>query len=139
VNDAEIVLDLMRDGSRKLSDRIPVYALFIDPPLGRVGLSETAAVEAGHNVLKATRAMSDISRAKEMGETQGFAKLLVDADTDLILGASILGPGADEIINMFAAYMYAGLPCHQYRKSVLVHPTISELMPWILDSLQPVD
>jgi pyruvate/2-oxoglutarate dehydrogenase complex dihydrolipoamide dehydrogenase (E3) component len=139
VNDAEIVLDLRRDGSRKLSDRIPVYALFIDPPLGRVGLSETDAIDAGHKVLKATRPMSDISRAKEMGETKGFAKLLVDADTDLIIGASILGPGADEIINMFAAYMYGGLPCHQYRKSVLVHPTISELMPWILDSLEPVD
>ena len=92
----------------------------------------------GHNVLKATRPMSQISRAKEMGETLGFAKILVDGDTDQILGAAILGPGGDEIINMFAAYMYSGLPCMDYRKSVLIHPTISELMPWILDTLKPV-
>ncbi len=139
VNDAEIVLDQMRGGTRKLSDRIPVYALFIDPPLGRVGMSEKEAVEKGHNVMKATRPMSRISRAKEMGETLGFAKLLVDGDTDQILGAAILGPGGDEIVNMFAAYMYSGLPCREFRKSVLVHPTVSELMPWILDALEPVD
>jgi pyruvate/2-oxoglutarate dehydrogenase complex dihydrolipoamide dehydrogenase (E3) component len=138
VNDAEIVLDQMRGGSRKLSDRIRVYALFIDPPLGRVGMTEKEAVAKGLKVLKAMRPMSRISRAKEMGETQGFAKLLVDGDTDRILGASILGPGGDEIVNMFAAYMYSGLPCSEYRRSVLVHPTISELMPWILDTLEPV-
>ena len=139
VNDAEIVLDLMRGGERKLSDRIPVYALFIDPALGRVGMTEKEAIANGHKVLKAMRPMSRISRAKEMGETLGFAKLLVDADTDLILGAAILGPGGDEVVNMFAAYMYSGLPCSDYRKAVLVHPTISELMPWILDTLQPVE
>ncbi len=139
VNDAEIVLDLMRGGTRKLSDRIPVYALFIDPALGRVGMTEKEAVAKGHRVLKATRPMSRINRAKEMGETLGFAKLLVDADTDRILGAAILGPGGDEIVNMFAAYMYSGLPCTDYRKSVLIHPTISELMPWILDTLQSVE
>ena len=138
VNDAEIVLDQMRGGTRKLSDRIPVYALFIDPALGRVGMTEKEAVAKGHKVMKATRPMSQINRAKEMGETLGFAKLLVDGDTNLILGAAILGPGGDEIINMFAAYMYSGLPCMSYRKSVLVHPTISELMPWILDTLEPV-
>ncbi len=138
VNDAEIVLDLSRGGSRKLSDRIPTYALFVDPALGRVGLTEKEALSLGYRVLRATRPMSRISRAKEMGETKGFAKLLVDADTDLILGAAILGPGGDEIVNMFAAYMYSGRPCRDYRKSVLVHPTISELMPWILDTLEPV-
>ena len=138
VNDAEIVLDQMRGGSRRLSDRIPVYGLFIDPALGRVGMTEKEAVAKGHNVTKAIRPMSAINRAKEMGETLGFAKLLVDGDTDQILGAAILGPGGDEIINMFAAYMYSGLPCRSYRKSVLVHPTISELMPWMLDTLEPV-
>ena len=138
MNDAEIVLDQMRGGTRKLSDRIPVYALFIDPALGRVGMTEKEAVAKGHNVLKAARPMSRINRAKEMGETLGFAKLLVDGDTDRILGAAILGPGGDEIVNMFAAYMYSGLPCMDYRKSVLVHPTVSELMPWILDTLEPV-
>ncbi len=138
VNDAEIVLDTMRGGSRKLSDRIPIYALFIDPALGRVGMTEKEAVENGHNVLRATRPMSTISRAKEMGETQGFAKFLVDADTDLILGASILGPGGDEVVNMIAAFMRSGRPCREYRTTVLVHPTISELMPWVLDGLKPV-
>ena len=138
VNDAEIVLDQMRGGTRRLSDRIPVYGLFIDPALGRVGLTEKEAVAKGHNVTKTTRPMSAISRAKEMGETLRFAKLLVDGDTDQILGAAILGPGGDEIINMFAAYMYSGLPCRSYRKSVLVHPTVSELMPWMLDTLEPV-
>ena len=138
VNDAEIVLDQMRGGTRRLSDRIPVYGLFIDPALGRVGMTEGEAVAKGHKVLKATRRMSQINRAKEMGETLGFAKLLVDGDSDQILGAAILGPGGDEIINMFAAYMYSGLPCRSYRKSVLVHPTISELMPWMLDTLEPV-
>ena len=138
VNDAEIVLDLMRGGTRKLSERIPIYALFIDPALGRVGMTEKEALAKGLNVLKATRPMSRFSRAREMGETLGFAKLLVDADTDLILGAAILGPGGDEVINMFATYMYSGLPCSDYRKAVLVHPTISELMPWILDTLKPV-
>ena len=138
VNDAEIVLDQMRGGTRRLSDRIPVYGLFIDPALGRVGMTEKEAVAKGHNVTKATRPMSAINRAKEMGETLGFAKLLVDGDTDQILGAAILGPGGDEIINMFAAYMYSGLPCRSYRKSVLVHPTVSELMPWMLDKLEPV-
>ena len=138
VNDAEIVLDQMRGGTRKLSDRFPVYGLFIDPALGRVGMTEKEAVANGLNVLKATRPMSRISRAKEMGETLGFAKLLVDGDSDLILGAAILGPGGDEIVNMLAAFMYSGLPCKRYRKSVLVHPTISELMPWTLDTLEPV-
>ncbi len=139
VNDAEIVLDLMRSGSRKLSDRITVYALFIDPALGRVGMTEREARTSGRRVLKATRPMSSISRAKEMGETLGFAKLLVDGDTDEILGASILGPGGDEIVNMLAAHMYTGLTCSVFRRSVLVHPTIGELMPWILDELEPLE
>ena len=138
VNDAEIVLDQTRGGTRKLSDRIPVYALFTDPALGRVGMTEREAVAKGLNVLRATRPMSQIGRAREMGETLGFAKLLVDGDTDRILGAAILGPGGDEIVNMLATFMYSGLPCTEYRKSVLVHPTISELIPWILDTLEPV-
>jgi pyruvate/2-oxoglutarate dehydrogenase complex dihydrolipoamide dehydrogenase (E3) component len=136
VNDGEVVLDHLFGGRRALSDRVPVYALFTDPPLGRVGLTERQALDAGKKVLKATRPMAKISRAKEMGETKGFAKLLVDAETDLILGASILGPGGDEIINMFAAIMHSGIKCHNYRRVVLVHPTVSELMPWILDGIR---
>ncbi len=139
VNDAEIVLDHLFGGSRKISDRIPIYGLFTDPPLGRVGLSEKGAIEKGHRVLKATRPMSQISRAKEMGETDGFAKLIVDADSDLILGAAIHGPGGDEIVNMFAAIMHSQIPCRKYREVVLVHPTVSELMPWVLDGLQNVE
>lgn len=138
VNDAEIVLDDLFDGDRQISHRIPIYALFTDPPLGRTGLSEKEALAGGKRVLKAVRPMSKINRAREMGETKGFAKLLVDADTDLILGASILGPGADEIINMFAVLIHQKIPCKDYRKVVHVHPTVSELMPWILDGLEPV-
>lgn len=140
VNDAEIVLNhLFEDGHRDTSDRIPIYALFTDPPLGRVGLSEKEALASGRKILKATREMARISRAKEMGETHGFAKLLVDAQTDLILGASIHGIGGDEIINMFAAIMHSGIPCKNYREVVLVHPTVSELMPWVLDGLTPIN
>ncbi len=138
VNDAEIVLDYMNGGDRAISQRTKIYGLFTDPPLGRVGLTEKEAVATGKKVLKATRPMSKISRAKEMGETNGFAKLMVDAETDLVLGASVLGPGGDEIINMFAAIMHSNIPCREYRKVVLVHPTVSELMPWVLDGLEPV-
>ena len=136
VNDAEIVLDHLFGGIRSISQRNPVYALFTDPPLGRVGMSEKEALASGKKVLKAVRPMAKISRAKEMGETKGFAKLLVDADTDLILGASILGVGGDEVINMFAAIMHSGIECRNYRRVVLVHPTVSELMPWILDGIK---
>lgn len=135
VNDAEIVLDYLNGGDRAISKRTTIYGLFTDPPLGRVGMSEKEAIAAGKKVLKATRPMSKISRAKEMGETNGFAKLLVDAETDLVLGASVLGPGGDEIINMFATIMHSNIPCREYRKVVLVHPTVSELMPWVLDGL----
>lgn len=136
VNDAEIVLDRLFGGDRTLNTRNIIYGLFTDPPLGRVGMTEKQALETGRKILKATRPMSKISRAKEMGETKGFAKLLVDAETDLILGASILGVGGDEIINMFAAIMHSEIPCKNYRKVVLVHPTVSELMPWILDGIK---
>jgi len=139
VNDAEIVLDVLKGGDRAISQRNVIYALFSDPPLGRVGMTEKEAIAAGKKVMKATRPMSKISRAKEMGETTGFAKLLVDADTDQVLGAAILGPGGDEIINMFAAIMHSGIPCREYRQVVLVHPTVSELMPWVLDGLKPVE
>lgn len=144
VNDAEIVLDYLfgsRDGVgiRKISDRVPTYALFSDPPLGRVGMTEKEALDGGYKIMKAARVMSMIGRAKEMGETRGFAKLIVDSETDMILGASILGVGGDEIISMFAAIMFSQIPCKNYRKVVLVHPTVSELMPWILDSLEAVN
>ncbi len=139
VNDAEIVLDHMSGGNRALSKRNEIYGLFTDPPLGRVGLTEKAALEKGHKVLRAIKPMAEISRAKEMGETHGFAKLLVDADTDQVIGAAILGPGGDEVVNMIAAVMHSGLPCRRYREMVLPHPTVSELMPWVLDGLEEVE
>ena len=139
VNDAEIALDYLFGGSRSISQRNTIYGLFIDPPLGRVGMTEKEALASGKRVMKATRPMSKISRAKEMGETKGFAKLLVDADTDQILGAAVLGPGGDEIINMFAAIMHSGIPCKKYREVVLVHPTVSELMPFVLDGLELIN
>ena len=137
VNDAEIVIDHLFGGTRKISDRIPIYGLFTDPPMGKIGMSENEALRKGHKILKAKLPMKKISRSKEMGETKGFAKIIVDAETDLFLGITILGSGGDEIINMFAAIMYSRIPCHQYRKVVLVHPTVSELMPWALDELKP--
>jgi len=144
VNDAEIVLSHLFDGdvpggARTMDDRTLTYALFTDPPLGRVGLTEQQALDQGINLLKATRPMARIARAKEMGKTKGFVKLLVDADTDRIVGATILGVNGDEIINMFTAFMHSGRPCTAYRSAVLVHPTVSELMPWILDDLAPVE
>ena len=138
VHDTEVVLDYLYGGNRKLSSRIPIHGLFTDPPLGRVGMTEKEALAQGIRLLKATKPMSKINRAKEMAETNGFAKLLVDADTDMIVGATILGPGGDEIVNMFAAIMHSNVPCHQDRQLVLVHPTVSELMPWLLDGLQEV-
>jgi pyruvate/2-oxoglutarate dehydrogenase complex dihydrolipoamide dehydrogenase (E3) component len=137
-NDGEIVVDVLTGGPRRLSDRIPIWAMFIDPPLGRVGMSEREAREAGHTVLKATMPMTSINRAREMGETQGFAKLLVDADTERLLGAAVLGVHGDEVVNMLAAVMATHAPWHVFRRTVLVHPTIGELMPWALDGLEPV-
>lgn len=139
VNDAEVVLEyLFGNKSRSIFKRNMAYALFTDPPLGRVGMSEKEAFDSGKKVLKATYPMSRINRAREMGETKGFAKLLVDAETDLILGATILGVGGDEIINMFATIMHSNIPCKEYRKVMLVHPTISELMPYVLDGIAEV-
>ncbi len=147
VNDGEIVLDYLAGGGRgrggkdgrKLSDRIPIYAMFIDPALGRVGLSEEQALEKGYKILKATKKVDQISRAIEMGETEGLVKFIVDAKTDRFLGAAIFAPRGDEVVAMIASFMYSGEPCGTYRRSVLIHPTISEMMPWILDELKPVN
>jgi pyruvate/2-oxoglutarate dehydrogenase complex dihydrolipoamide dehydrogenase (E3) component len=138
VHDSEVVLDYLFDGPRKLSDRHPIHGLFTDPPLGRVGLSEKEALDKGIRLLKGTKAMKTINRAKEMAETDGFAKLLVDADTDQFVGATIIGPGADEIINLFAALMQGQVTRSTFRQTVLVHPTVSELMPWVLDNMEEV-
>jgi len=140
VNDGEIFWDhYAGDGNRRLSDRIPIYAMYIDPPLGRVGMSEREARDSGRNVLVATRPMSAIARAKEKDETAGLIKMLVDADTEEFLGVAILGVGGDEIINMFAPFMMAKRSYRLFRKAVMVHPTVGELLPFILDDLKPLD
>ena len=112
--------------------------MFIDPPLGRIGISEKEARDSGRNVLMATRPMSAISRAREKDETAGLIKILVDADTEEFLGVSILGVGGDEIINIFAPLMKAGVSYKTFRETVFTHPTVAELLPWILDDLAPL-
>lgn len=140
VNDGEIFWDYYSgEGDRKLSERITTYAMYIDPPLGRVGMSEKEARDSGRNVLMATRPMSRISRAKEKAETAGFIKILVDADSEEFLGVAILGVGGDEIINVFTPFMWAKQSYKLFRKAVLNHPTVAELLPWILDDLAPLE
>jgi len=140
VNDGETFWDhYSGEGDRTLADRIPIYAMYIDPPLGRIGMTEKEARESGRNVLMATRPMAAISRAKEKDETAGLIKILVDPDTEEFLGVSILGVGGDEIINMFAPFMLAKQSYKTFRKAVFTHPTVGELIPWILDDLAPLD
>ncbi len=139
VNDGEIFWDhYSGEGNRKLSDRIMTYAMYIDPALGRVGMTEKEARESGRNVLMATRQMKDIGRAKEKDETAGLIKILVDADSEQFLGAAILGIGGDEIINMFTPYMHTKQSYKLFRRAMLTHPTVAELIPWILDDLEPL-
>jgi len=139
VNDGEIFWDYFCGGdNRVLSERIPTYALFIDPPLGRVGMTEKEARAGSRNVLMATRPMKQIARAKEKDETAGLVKILVDADTETFLGAAVLGVGGDEVVNMFTPFMYTNQSYKLFRRAVLTHPTVAELMPWILDDLKPL-
>ncbi len=136
-NDYEIVADnLFGTKTRRVSDRIMCYGLFIDPPLGRVGLTEQQVRDSGKKALIGKMMMSRIGRAKERGETQGFMKVLIDAETDEILGANILGIGGDEIIHLFIDTMYAKKPYHVIKNAVHVHPTVAELIPTMLQDLQ---
>jgi pyruvate/2-oxoglutarate dehydrogenase complex dihydrolipoamide dehydrogenase (E3) component len=137
-NDYEIVADNLLNGThRKLSDRIPIYALFTDPPLGRLGSTEAEARERGHQILIGRMPMSDVSRAKEKGETQGFMKLIVDAGSRQILGAAILGVGGDEVVHSLVDAMYGRLPYTIVQHGVRIHPTVSELIPTLLGELAP--
>lgn len=138
-NDGEIVVDNLNGGSRKVSDRIPIYAMFIDPPLGHVGMTETQARASGRKVLKGTMPMSSVSRAIERSETRGLIKVLVDADTERFLGATILGIGGDEVIHIFADLMTADAPYTVMRDTVHIHPTVSELLPTVLTRLAPLE
>jgi len=135
-NDYEIVAaNLLDDDPRRVNDRIETYALFVDPPLGRCGLTETAARAAGHNVRIGKRPMSRVGRAVEKGETQGFMKVVVDADTNAILGAAILGVEGDEAIHAILDTMAAKQPYTRLMRTVHIHPTVSELIPTVLGEL----
>ena len=138
-NDYEIIAANLFDGeSRRVSDRIPAYALYIDPPLGRAGMSEADVRKSGRPALIAKLAMQDVSRAFEKGETDGFMKILVDADTRQILGASFLGVSGDEAIHCVLDTMYAKAPYTLLRRAMHVHPTVAEFIPTMLEDLVPL-
>lgn len=135
-NDYEVVAaNLFDEDSRRVSDRIPAYALYIDPPLGRAGLTERQARETGRRVLVGKLMMARVGRARERGETQGFMKVLIDTETQRILGAAVLGIGGDEVIHTLLAAMYAGVPYTVIQRAVHIHPTVNELIPTLLGDL----
>ena len=137
-NDFEIVAaNLLDGGQRRVSDRIAAYALYIDPPLGRVGMTEAQAREVGKQVRVGQRPMSRVSRATEKGETSGLMKVVVDADSGAILGAAILGVGGDEAIHGLIDSMSAGASAEALQRTMHIHPTVSELIPTILGELKP--
>ncbi len=137
-NDFEIVAANRFDGAEhKVTDRIPVYALYVDPPLGRVGMTEAEARAKGHAVRIGRRPMTRVARAVEKGELQGFMKVVVDRDSDAILGAAILGVGGDEAIHGVIEAMAAGAGAAAYTRVVAIHPTVSELLPTVFGDLSP--
>jgi pyruvate/2-oxoglutarate dehydrogenase complex dihydrolipoamide dehydrogenase (E3) component len=138
-NDFEIVAaNLLDNDSRKVSDRIPVHALYIDPPLAQIGMTEAQVRASGRPALIGTRPMTKVSRAIEKGETQGFIKVLVDVESHKILGASILGTGGDEAIHCILTAMYSGQPASLLQRSMHIHPTVAELIPTVLGDLKPL-
>jgi pyruvate/2-oxoglutarate dehydrogenase complex dihydrolipoamide dehydrogenase (E3) component len=139
-NDFEIVAANLFDAdTRRVSDRIMCYGLFVDPPLGRVGMTEREAKASGRNVMVGKRMMTQVGRAKEFGETTGFIKVLVDEDTQEILGAAILGLNGDEVVHGLLDVMYARQPYTVISRAVHIHPTVSELIPTVLQGLQPLE
>ncbi|WP_318912452.1 FAD-containing oxidoreductase [Shinella zoogloeoides] len=139
-NDFEIVAaNLLDSEPRKVSERIQTYALYIDPPLGRAGMSETEARGTGRRLLVGTRPMTRVGRAKEKGETLGFMKVIADAGTGEILGASILGTGGDEAVQSILDVMYAGRPYTTITHAMHIHPTVSELIPTVFGEMRPAD
>jgi pyruvate/2-oxoglutarate dehydrogenase complex dihydrolipoamide dehydrogenase (E3) component len=139
-NDYEIVAANLFDGDRRrLSDRIPAYALFIDPPLGRAGMNESDARASGKRLLAGKMPMTRVGRAREAGETQGFMKVLVDADSKELLGAALLGLNADEIVHSLLDIMYAKNPYTTIQRAVHIHPTVTELIPTLLGNLKPMN
>jgi len=139
-NDFEIVAANVLEGDkRRVSDRVVAYALYTDPPLGRVGMSMTDARKSGRRVLVAERPMTQIARAIEKSETQGFVRILVDGDSKEILGASLLGTGCDEAVHAVIDLIYAKAPYTVMQRAMHIHPTVSELLPTILGDLKPLD
>lgn len=137
-NDYEIVADnLLNADHRRVSDRITAYALYTDPPLGRCGLTDAEIRKSGRRALVAKYPMSRVSRAFEKGETQGFMKICVDAETKQILGAAILGTGGDEVIHVLLDVMYAKAPYTVVQRAMHIHPTVAEYLPTILSKLEP--
>ncbi|MGF1734876.1 mercuric reductase [Photobacterium satsumensis] len=148
VNDGEIFWDHysrqlginseFMDLDRALSTRNQIYAMFIDPPLARVGLSESDAQKMDKNIHVATLPMERIARAREKQETSGIVKILIDMDSEQIVGATVFGTGGDEVIGVFAAFMQTKTSYKHFRQTVFPHPTVGELMPWIIDNLKPI-
>ena len=139
-NDFEIVAaNLLDDDPRRVSDRITTYALYIDPPLGRAGMTVDEVRKSGRKALVGKRPMTRVGRAVEKGETQGFMKVVVDAETEQILGAAIFGVGGDEVIHSILDVMTAKLPYTAISRTMHIHPTVSELVPTMLQELTPLD
>jgi pyruvate/2-oxoglutarate dehydrogenase complex dihydrolipoamide dehydrogenase (E3) component len=142
-NDYEIVADnLLGNAGRKWTDRIPIYALYTDPPLGRIGLSEKEIKEQGIKARVGKRPMTRVARAIEKGETQGFLKIHVEETADgkpgRLLGAALLGTGCDEVVQSLVDAVYARTPVGEFQRHVRIHPTVSELLPTTLESLTPI-
>jgi pyruvate/2-oxoglutarate dehydrogenase complex dihydrolipoamide dehydrogenase (E3) component len=139
-NDFEIVAaNLLDDDPRRVSDRVTTYALYIDPPLGRAGLTVAEVRASGRKALVGKRPMTKVGRAVEKGETQGFMKVVVDAETEEILGAAVLGVGGDEVVQDILDVMTAKLPYTAISRTMHIHPTVSELVPTMLQELKPLD
>jgi pyruvate/2-oxoglutarate dehydrogenase complex dihydrolipoamide dehydrogenase (E3) component len=137
-NDYEIVADnLFNADHRRVSDRIRTYALFTDPPLGRCGMTDAEIRKSGRAALAAKHPMSRVGRAIEKGETQGFIKISVDAETKQILGAAILGTGGDEVVHVLLDVMYAKAPYTVVQRAMHIHPTVAEFLPTVLSKLEP--
>jgi pyruvate/2-oxoglutarate dehydrogenase complex dihydrolipoamide dehydrogenase (E3) component len=139
-NDFEIVAaNLLDDDPRRVSDRITTYALYIDPPLGRAGMTVDQVRASGRRALVGKRPMTRVGRAVEKGETQGFMKVVVDADSDEILGAAIFGVGGDEVVHCILDVMSAKAPYTTLSRTMHIHPTVSELVPTVLQEMAPLD
>ena len=135
--DHEVVLDNHTGGDRTRCRTI-AYAMYIDPPLGRVGMSEREAIASGRPVLKAVKHMADIGRAKEQSETQGFIKLLVDAETQRFLGATVLGYHGDDVVQVISYFMATGVKVSVMKEALPIHPTVSEFFPTMLGELEAI-